>query len=113
MTPPYSPGQTLAWLDIHAEGVRLHQATVIHIESATADSRWLINTDRGDSTVDQTGNSGRVLPMDSEIATELYVRGDGYLIRSTTMDQLHVLEQERQGLDVGLDTDLGDDLDFA
>ncbi len=108
MNRPYSAGQNLAWLDPHPDGIRLHRATVIHIQPADQANRWNISTDRGDATVDHTGHSGHILPIGPDIATELYIRGDGYLIHPTIIEHRQTIE--RDGHDLGLSADNGDDL---
>jgi len=105
---PYTPGQALAWLDPHPDGIRLHRATVIHIEPTRWPDRWWITTDRGDATVDNTGHSGHVIPIDTDIAKELWERGDGYLIHPSFAD--HHRTVERDVHDLGLGTDQGDDI---
>jgi len=112
VSQPYTPGQTLAWLDLDPDGIRVHRATVSHIEASAEHDRWRISTDRGDAIVDHTGNSGHVIPIDTDIATQLYVRGDGYLVRPTLMDHPHVLERDINDLALDHDTGLGDDLEL-
>ncbi|MGQ0480445.1 MAG: hypothetical protein ACT4O0_05370 [Pseudonocardia sp.] len=109
MNRPYSAGQNLAWLDPHPDGIRLHRATVIHIQPAAEQTdRWNISTDRGDATVDHTGHSGHILPIDTDIATELYIRGDGYLIHPTLIEHRQTIERDIHELDHSADN--GDDL---
>jgi hypothetical protein len=106
---PYSPGQALAWLDPDPDGIRVHRATVIHIEPAAEQiDHWHVTTDRGDATVDESGSSGHVLPIDTDIAGELWERGDGYLIHPTFADHHRTVERDIH--DLGLDPDHGDDL---
>ena len=111
MNRPYTPGQSLAWLDPVPDGVRVYRATVLDIQPATDPDHWSITTDRGHAIVDQTGNSGRVLPIDTDIAKELWARNDGYLVHPTLSD--HHRTVERDIYDLGLNSDLGDDLDFS
>jgi hypothetical protein len=106
---PYNAGQNVAWLDPHPDGIRLHRATVIHVEPAPSETNhWHITTDRGDATVDQTGSSGHVIPIDTDIATELYIRGDGYLIHPTVIEHRQTIE--RDTYELNLNADHGDDL---
>lgn len=112
MTPPYAPGQHLAWIDPDPDGIRVHRATVTHIEATNEPDYWRVSTDRGNAVVDSGGHSGRIVPIDVDIAAELYLKGDGYLIHPTVTDQHRVLEQDTNDASLYLDTDLGDDLDI-
>lgn len=112
MKPPYSPNEHLAWIDPDPDGIRVYQATVIHVSAATKPQHWLVRTDRGSAVVDQNGESGHIVPIDIDIATELYLKGDGYLILPTLIDQQHTFERHSNSAGLDHDTDLGDDLDF-
>ena len=103
MTAPYSPGQALAWLEPDPEGLRVHRATIADVTPSTEPDHWTITTDRGHTTVDNTGTSARAVPLDSEIETELYIHGDTYLVAPTVIE----LERAR---DEDSTLDLGDDL---
>lgn len=111
MSQPYTPGETLAWVDSDPEGIRLYRATVLHIEP-TEHGRWAVTTDRGDGTVDHTGNSGHILPLDVDIAADLYLRGEGYLIHPTLTDSHLTVERDGYEHDESLDAEYGDDLDL-
>jgi hypothetical protein len=106
MTAPYSPGQTLAWLETDPDGLRVHRATVAAVEPSGEGDHWKIRTDRGLTTVDDMGAGARILPLDPEIETELYIHGDGYLVRPTAIE-LHRTIDEDASLDLGDDLDHG------
>lgn len=112
MKPPYSPNERLVWIDQDPDGIRVHKATVIQVMAATEPEHWLVRTDRGEALVDRNGESGRTVPMDVDLATEFYVKGDGYLILPTVMDQQHTFERNGNSAGLEHDKDLGDDLDF-
>lgn len=105
MAPPYTPGQTLAWLDADPEGVRVHRATVLSIEQADQPERWTVSTERGLAIVDRAGVGAHAVALDTDIQTELYIRGDGYLVDPTHIELAHTLDQTSC-------LDLGDDLDI-
>lgn len=104
MAKPYEAGQPLIWLDNDPDGVRVHRATITAIEPSTDPERWEVTTDRGTLTVDQTGTAAHALPLDDFLATELYIKGNGYLINPTAIEHELALEQDTT-LDLG-----GDDL---
>jgi|SRR5581483_2885063 len=112
MAPPYAPGNRVAWIDTDPEGIRVHRATVVQIDAASQRGRWLVTTDRGSAVVDPSGQSGHILPIDADIATELYLKGDGFLVRPTASDQQQVYEQHSTAATLDHEMDLGDDLDF-
>jgi hypothetical protein len=103
MTAPYSPGQTLAWLETDPDGLRVHRATVAAVEPSGEPDHWKIRTDRGLTTVDDMGAGARTLPLDPEIETELYIHGDGYLVRPTVIELDRAIAEDTS-------LDLGDDL---
>jgi hypothetical protein len=84
MASPYARGDTVAWLSIDPEGMRVHRAEVLGIEPE-ADG-WRVSTTHGTEHVDMRGEGSALVPSDEEIATELAQRGDGFLVRSTTQD---------------------------
>jgi hypothetical protein len=106
MTPPYQHGHPVAWIETDPQGVRVHRASINTIEPALEPDHWLITTDRGTTAVDQTGVGSNAVPLDPDIAEDLHVYGDGYLVTSTLIE-----------LDLGADEDSsldqGDDLGHA
>jgi hypothetical protein len=112
MSPPYVPGQSLAWLTAETEGIRVHRAVVQAIEPAEDGVGWKVTTDWGVATVDDEGVTGRVVPIDDEIARELYVHGGDYLVRPTYIDLPRDLERIRAHDEgTSLDQDQSLDLD--
>jgi hypothetical protein len=116
MPRPYSPGQALAWLTPDPDGIRVSRAVVESIEPADDDAHWRVHTDLGVAVVDSAGVAANVVPLDVDLAYELYNQGGSYVVGPTslTLDQIHnwerTLEQERtveQDLDLDLDGDLG------
>jgi hypothetical protein len=83
MTPPYQHGHPVAWIETDPQGVRVHRASINTIEPALEPDHWLITTDRGTTAVDQTGVGSNAVPLDPDIAEDLHVYGDGYLVTST------------------------------
>lgn len=114
MRQPFRPGQTVAWLEPDSKGIRVHRATVLHIEPTKEPHHWHLATDRGHATVNHDGESAKVVPIDTEIAADLYTRGDGYLVQPTLTDGLQIVHQRARDLDtdidLGIDADRGDDL---
>ena len=106
MPAPYEQGQTLAWIEIDPDGLRVHRATVDTIEPTPAADRWTITTDRGTTTVDATGAGPDAVPLEPDIAEDLYVYGDGYLVTPTAIDLDRSLDEDTS-------VDLGDDLGSA
>jgi hypothetical protein len=91
------------------DGVRVHRAVVRAVER-TDKSRWRVTTDHGTALVDRSGNAGCVIPMDVEIARELYLHGGAeYLVRATLVDQVRDLDRDH-ALDGDRYQDRGDDL---
>jgi hypothetical protein len=103
MPTPYEQGQSLAWIELDTEGVRVHHATVETIEPASAPGRWTVTTDRGVSIVDGAGVGAETVPLEQDIADDLYLYGDGFLVTSTLLGM-------EQGSDQDYAFDLGDDL---
>jgi hypothetical protein len=103
MPAPYERGQPLAWIEIDPDGLRVHRATVDTIETSPTADRWTITTDRGSTTVDATGIGADAVPLDPDIAEDLYIYGDGYLVTPTAIDLGHSLDENSS-------VDLGDDL---
>jgi len=85
MSAPFEPGNTLVWMEIDRDGLRVHRAIVETIDRGTAPSRWSVTTDRGTATVDEAGVGPVAVPLDSDIEADLYVYGDGYLVTSTAI----------------------------
>jgi hypothetical protein len=85
MSAPFEPGNTVVWMEIDPDGLRVHRATVQTIQRADAPDRWSVTTDRGTTTVDNTGVGSAVVPLDPDIQADLYVHGDGYLVTSTSI----------------------------
>lgn len=108
MAPPYTQGQTLAWLSADPEGIRVHRAVVQTVEPDADDAHWRIVTDRGAAIVDATGQAGHVLPLDADIERELYIRGDSYLVQATHIDLARDRDLTQDG---GLEQDHALDLD--
>jgi hypothetical protein len=106
MAAPYRNEHALAWIESDPEGVRVHRASIITIEPAPEPDHWLITTDRGTTIVDHAGISSNAVPLDPEIADDLYVYGDGYLVTSTLIELDLGANAESsldQGDDLGLD----------
>jgi hypothetical protein len=91
MAPPYGRGDTVAWLSIDPEGMRVHRAEVLGIEPE-ADG-WRVSTTHGTEHVDMRGEGPALVPSDEEIATEFAQRGDGFLVRSTMQDIEQTLDR--------------------
>jgi hypothetical protein len=75
-------------------GLRVHRATVRTIQRAAAPNRWSVTTDRGTTTVDNTGVGSAVVPLDPDIQADLYLHGDGYLVTSTSIGVESSTEQD-------------------
>jgi hypothetical protein len=103
MPAPYEQGQPVAWIEIDTEGLRVHRATVDTVEPSPAADRWTITTDRGTTTVDATGIGPDAVPLEPDIAEDLYVYGDGYLVTSTLIGM-------ELAADIDSGVDEGDDL---
>ncbi len=103
MPAPYEQGQALAWIEIDPDGLRVHSATVDTIEPSPTANRWTITTDRGTTIVDANGIGADAVPLDPDIADDLYVYGDGYLVTPTAIDLGLSLDEDSS-------VDLGDDL---
>ncbi|MCW2718476.1 hypothetical protein [Pseudonocardia sp.] len=106
MPAPYEQGQPLAWIEIDTEGVRVHRARVEAIEPSATTGSWHITTERGSTTVDASGVAPSAVPLEPDIADDLYLYGDGYLVTSSLI-----------GLEFSADMDTtverGDDLDLG
>lgn len=94
MPPPYKPGQFLAWVQPDPEGVRVHRALVRDIEPADA-THWRVTTDRGTALVDDAGHAGHVLPIDADIARELWAHDGDWLVRPTYLDHAQDISRTR------------------
>jgi hypothetical protein len=74
--------------------------------SAAAPDRWSVTTDRGTTTVDNTGAGSAVVPLDLDIQADLYLHGDGYLVTSTSIG-LESSTEEDSSIERGDDLGLG------
>jgi hypothetical protein len=101
MAKPYATGHPMIWLENDPDGVRIHHATVTSIEPSTQPDTWKVTTNLGTATVDHDGIGAHALPLDDFLATELYIKGDGYLITPSLIE--HTLDADNS-------LDLGDDL---
>jgi hypothetical protein len=75
------------------------------IQRAAAPDRWSVTTDRGTTSVDNTGIGSAVVPLDPDIQADLYLHGDGYLVTSTSIGVESSTEQDssfERGDDLGL-----------
>ena len=106
MSAPFEPGNTVAWMEIDPDGLRVHRATVQTIQRSTAPDRWSVTTDRGTTTVDNTGVGSAAVPLDPDIQADLYIHGDGYLVTSTSIG-LESSTEENSSLERGDDLGLG------
>jgi hypothetical protein len=105
MSAPFEPGNTVVWMEIDPDGLRVHRATVQTIQRAAAPGRWSVTTDRGTTSVDNTGIGSAALPLDPDIQADLYLHGDGYLVTSTSIGVESSTEQDspiERGDDLGL-----------
>jgi hypothetical protein len=105
MSAPFEPGNTVVWMEIDPDGLRVHRATVQTIQRSPAPDRWSVTTDRGTTTVDNTGVGSKAVPLDPDIQADLYVHGDGYLVTSTSIGLESSTEQDssnERGDDLGL-----------
>jgi hypothetical protein len=106
MSAPFEPGNTVVWMEIDPDGLRVHRATVQTIQHAeAAPDQWSVTTDRGTTTVDNTGVGSVAVPLDPDIQADLYVHGDGYLVTSTSIGLESSTEQDsclERGDDLGL-----------
>jgi len=105
MSAPFEPGNTLAWVEIDPDGLRVHRAAVETIDRGTAPNRWSVTTDRGTAIVDEAGVGSVAVPLDSDIEADLYVYGDGYLVTSTAIGIEAPADQDSsrdRGDDLGL-----------
>jgi len=110
MAPPYTHGQTLAWLSLDPDGVRVQRATVRRVEPT--ETGWRVTTDHGIAAVDHAGVGATAVPIDAEIETALYIHRDSYLVRATTMELERTLDQEYElGQDTALNRDSALDVD--
>jgi hypothetical protein len=106
MSAPFEPGNTLVWMEIDPDGLRVHRATVQTIQRSTEPDRWSVTTDRGTTTVDNTGVGSVAVPLDPDIQADLYIHGDGYLVTSTSIGVESSPEQD-SSIERGEDLDLG------
>jgi hypothetical protein len=105
MSAPFEPGNTVVWMEIDPNGLRVHRATVETIQRAEAPNRWSVTTDRGTTTVDNTGIGSAAVPLDPDIQADLYLHGDGYLVTPTSIGLESSTEQDstlERGDDLGL-----------
>jgi hypothetical protein len=105
MSAPFELGTTVVWMEIDPNGLRVHRARVETIHPAAPD-RWSVTTDRGTTTVDNTGVGSVAVPLDPDIQADLYVHGDGYLVTSTSIGLESSTEQD-SSLERGDDRGLG------
>ena len=105
MSAPFEPGNTVVWMEIDPDGLRVHRATVETIQRSPAPDRWSVTTDRGTTTVDNTGIGSVAVPLDPDIQADLYLHGDGYLVTSTSIGLESSAEEDssfERGDDLGL-----------
>jgi hypothetical protein len=105
MSAPFEPGNTVVWMEIDPDGLRVHRATVETIQRSPAPDRWSVTTDRGTTTVDNTGVGSVAVPLDPDIQADLYIHGDGYLVTSTSIGVESSPEQD-SSIERGEDLDL-------
>jgi hypothetical protein len=105
MSAPFEPGNTVVWMEIDPDGLRVHRATVQTIQRSTAPDQWSVTTDRGTTTVDNTGIGSAALPLDPDIQADLYLHGDGYLVTPTSIGVESSTEQD-SSIERGEDLDL-------
>jgi len=60
-------------MEIDPDGLRVHRATVETIQRSPAPDRWSVTTDRGTTTVDNTGIGSVAVPLDPNIQADLYI----------------------------------------
>lgn len=112
MSPPYRPGEKLAWLDPVPEGVLVQRSVVRSIEPAEDGTRWKVTTDHGTALVDDTGSAGRIVPLDADVERDFDLHGGAdFVVRATLTDRAHELNQAQER-DQERSLDLGDDLGF-
>jgi len=95
----------MAWIDMDAEGVRVHRTTVETVEPAPTPDHWVVSTERGTATVDIHGIGPEAVPLDPDIDADIYLYGDGFLVTSTLLGVEHGADQDHaadQGDDLGL-----------
>lgn len=112
MSPPYRPGEELAWLDSVPGGLFVQRTVVRGIEPADDGAHWRVITDRGTALVDDTGSAGRIVPLDADVERDFDLHGGAdFVVRATLTDRAHELNQAQEH-DQERSLDLGDDLGF-
>jgi hypothetical protein len=97
MAAPYSPGDSVVFLESNPHGLSVHQAIVMAVQPEG--ERWRVETTHGAEVVGDDGSGARLLPMDPELAEEFGRLGDGYVVLPTMPEREREQKREIDGHD--------------